>query len=280
MRFHIYRDMKEFGALLPVLERDEIAHHLMIHNAARYPQDSNGCYAAVEDNGPCVALQSVTGQPLLVDALDGGIDTTQAAILAAESLSMDMIRQHKEIVGPDNVAKPFLETLGKRLGITPSLHMRIGLYRLDTIRMPDKQPEGSFFMCRPTDVALIEQWRARYREDVEGEMMPLPRFYRSMQQRIQDGDVYFWMNETPVSMACRVRSKRAVFINTVYTPPEYRGQGYSSALVAALTRYSLVAGNDWCCLFTDLDDQVSNHIYQMLGYKLYRTFGHWHMTEA
>jgi len=53
----------------------------------------------------------------------------------------------------------------------------------------------------------------------------------------------------------------------VYTPPEFRGRGYASALVAALSQAMLDAGYHFCTLFTDLANPTSNHIYQAIGYQ-------------
>jgi predicted GNAT family acetyltransferase len=53
----------------------------------------------------------------------------------------------------------------------------------------------------------------------------------------------------------------------VYTPPELRGRGYASAVVAALTKRELDAGARCCSLFTDLANPTSNHVYTALGYE-------------
>jgi predicted GNAT family acetyltransferase len=55
-------------------------------------------------------------------------------------------------------------------------------------------------------------------------------------------------------------------IGPVYTPPELRGQGYATALVAAQTRWLLDHGRRFCFLFTDLGNPTSNRIYELIGY--------------
>lgn len=55
-------------------------------------------------------------------------------------------------------------------------------------------------------------------------------------------------------------------VNLVYTPPELRRRGYASACVAALSQLLLDAGWKFCCLFTDMSNPTSNHIYQQIGY--------------
>jgi predicted GNAT family acetyltransferase len=58
-----------------------------------------------------------------------------------------------------------------------------------------------------------------------------------------------------------------VRITLVYTPPSFRGRGYASACVAALSASLLASGRKFCFLFTDLANPTSNSIYQKLGYR-------------
>jgi predicted GNAT family acetyltransferase len=53
----------------------------------------------------------------------------------------------------------------------------------------------------------------------------------------------------------------------VYTPPQARGRGYASALVATTSQRLLATGRDYCFLFTNLANPTSNHIYQEVGYE-------------
>jgi predicted GNAT family acetyltransferase len=55
-------------------------------------------------------------------------------------------------------------------------------------------------------------------------------------------------------------------IGPVYTPPELRGHGYATALVAAASQEQLDAGRPACYLHTDLANPTSNAIYQRIGY--------------
>ena len=55
-------------------------------------------------------------------------------------------------------------------------------------------------------------------------------------------------------------------INFVYTPPEKRGKGYASAVVADLSQQILDSGKEFSALFTNLANPTSNNIYQKIGY--------------
>jgi hypothetical protein len=75
-------------------------------------------------------------------------------------------------------------------------------------------------------------------------------------------------SRTPVTIAALARStRRGVTVNAVYTPPEQRGRGHASALVAALSEEGLRRGKEFCVLYTDLANPTSNAIYQRIGYR-------------
>jgi predicted GNAT family acetyltransferase len=58
-----------------------------------------------------------------------------------------------------------------------------------------------------------------------------------------------------------------VRVGPVYTPPDLRGRGYASGVVAALSQHALDQGAAACMLFTDVANPTSNKIYQRIGYR-------------
>ena len=67
-------------------------------------------------------------------------------------------------------------------------------------------------------------------------------------------------------------TKRAVAVNGVYTPPEWRRRGYATACVAELSERLLEQGFEFCVLYTDLENPTSNGIYTRIGYRPVRDF--------
>ena len=55
-------------------------------------------------------------------------------------------------------------------------------------------------------------------------------------------------------------------VGPVYTPPELRGRGYATALVAELSQTLLDGGRSFVFLYTDLANPTSNAIYERIGY--------------
>jgi len=64
-------------------------------------------------------------------------------------------------------------------------------------------------------------------------------------------------------------------VGPVYTPPEHRGRGYATSLVAGLTAERLAAGLTFCFLFTDLSNPTSNAIYARIGYEPVADWDQW-----
>lgn len=56
-------------------------------------------------------------------------------------------------------------------------------------------------------------------------------------------------------------------ISAVYTPKEERGNGYAYNLVYEISKKCLEQGADYCVLYTDADNPISNHVYEKIGYE-------------
>lgn len=56
-------------------------------------------------------------------------------------------------------------------------------------------------------------------------------------------------------------------VGVIYTPPKYRGHGYSTCCTYQLTRRIFQSGYDYAYLYAEADNPVSNHVYEKLGYQ-------------
>ena len=55
-------------------------------------------------------------------------------------------------------------------------------------------------------------------------------------------------------------------ISGVYTPKEERGKGYAYEIVYTLSKKCLCEGAEYCVLYTDAENPISNHVYEKIGY--------------
>ena len=80
----------------------------------------------------------------------------------------------------------------------------------------------------------------------------------------QEGLYFLIKDNVPVSQAA---IRRKVSMGGVYTPEEYRHNGYSATLVYQLAKRILDDGNPYCVVHTDTDNAISNQMYTNIGFE-------------
>ena len=133
-------------------------------------------------------------------------------------------------------------------------------------------PRGVARVATPGDRDLLLRWIRAFVEEALPSDHPATDDARTeieIDLRLAGkGSAYWlWEDEEPVSMSGHrdipgVGSR----IGPVYTPPEHRGRGYATRLVAEQSAARLAAGDAACFLFTDLANPTSNAIYARIGY--------------
>jgi GNAT superfamily N-acetyltransferase len=139
------------------------------------------------------------------------------------------------------------------------------LFEVPAVHAP-LAPGGSLRAATTADHELLVAWvDAFHTEIADGPIGSSPTI---VERRIAAGLFHVWDHDGPVAFAGTTEPALGVVrIGPVYTPPEHRGQGYASALVAELSQGVLDAGHRGV-LYTDLDNPTSNAIYQRIGYRV------------
>lgn len=242
------------------LLQTETEHNLMLGLAGRAAPDAAELYVAtVEQNGAVVgcALRTPPRKLVLTRVPPGAVD----------ALAVDVAACYDDlpgVLGPPAAAREFARHWCARHDCTARDRMAQRLYRLDRVRQPDRPPAGSFRLAGPHETGLIASWVACMAREAGVETGPRDQ----LSARIAAGEMALWCDGWPRTLAGYTgRSPNGVRIGYVYTPPEWRGRGYATACVAALSQHALDGGAKFCCLYTDLSNTVSNTIYQRIGYE-------------
>jgi len=141
--------------------------------------------------------------------------------------------------------------------------MQQRIYRLDQVE-PVRPVPGAMRLARMDDLELLTDWGTGFARDA-GHAFLLAR--EQVNRMIERQDLHIWQDESPASMAvAQGATPNGCRIGYVYTPPELRGRGYASALVARLSQRMLDSGMTFCVLYTDLGNPTPNAIYQRIGY--------------
>lgn len=164
----------------------------------------------------------------------------------------------------------FVAAWADRTGICPAGQMDQRLYRLAELTPPHDVP-GDAVIAGEADAELLADWRREFAVESGARRSDLPRAQavNLVRATIASGSPQFlWqVDGRPVSYASMTAPRAGMCrIGPVYTPPEFRGHGYGSAVTAAASSWAVDEGAEHVLLFTDLANPTSNAIYQRIGY--------------
>ena len=225
--------------------------------------EENTILAGMEADRP-VALVSMTGSfPALIVGFG---DPGQVDVGAFAHALLDAGRRPNAVNGARRWSEPFAQAW-EAVGAQAQVGRNMRAFELRRVRWP-REPEGRARGAEPGDLELLTRWVLAFAEEIDEAVTPEDA--RWVAERLQAvDDALFWeAGGEPVSLAAIVRrTPLSSTVAYVYTPPELRGRGYASAVVAHLSQRELDRGAEWCSLFTDLANPTSNHIYAELGYE-------------
>jgi RimJ/RimL family protein N-acetyltransferase len=193
-----------------------------------------------------------------------GMPAQAAAELAAKTLAG---RPISGVTAHAEAAAAFSAVWAEHTGGTVTPHLRSRLYRLAELAGPDPLPDGAPRVAGDGDAALLTEWFEAF--SVEVHEMAVPDHAAAVRERLSYGGLTLWeVRGEPVCVVGLTRQVAGmVRVGPVYTPPRQRGRGYASAATAEVSRSALAAGAQEVLLYTDLENPVSNSIYQRIGYR-------------
>jgi predicted GNAT family acetyltransferase len=260
-------------AVRPTLEAHEAEHHLVLGvaeslAAAPAPDADLLAVEIVDERGLALAAIMTGPRPLLI-ASDRMGEPEAAALLWDELAWARWAPSH--VIGAVGQAETIVREWERRSGRAARLVMRQRVYKLTAVE-PLPEVTGTLRVATTADLELVSTWIAAFEQEALASV--LPQSVRGVaERRIAAGDVFLWCDPEPRTMAGSARpTKRAVAVNAVYTPREWRRQGYATACVAEVSRVLLRRGFELCVLYTDLANPTSNAIYTRIGYQPVRDF--------
>jgi GNAT superfamily N-acetyltransferase len=172
------------------------------------------------------------------------------------------------VIGPLETADKFCERWVKERPVRVNFTMRQGIYQLRAV-VAQPAARGAMRVATDVDRSLLENWNRAFAIDCRLPEREVHSAEAAAERAVQRGNRWLWEDAGQiVSMAGYDGATPAgIRIGWVYTPPEYRGRGYASTLVAVLSQKLLDEGREFCFLFTDLSNPTSNGIYRRIGYE-------------
>jgi len=264
MRFTRYPTAAAFSDdVLAVLNTHEIQNNLIYRNIG----DGN-VMLSVKDDGDRVLLVAARTppHPMVMYERDN-MHSEQTAEFFAKSLhehdiDMDFFMTNSELA--QSIVRYYGAATGKRFENCQRLVLSV----TDHAAKPKKPARGKLRLATEADLHFLPYWCADFSVACAIGAYDLQNGLESARRLIQDEQLYLWEDNVPVSMAASHRKVTGCrFVGYVYTPPQFRGNGYASACVYTLTRRLLNKKYPRCALYIDCANPISNDIYEKIGYQ-------------
>lgn len=259
--------LSKYGAFLA---RNEVEHNLILtlcQRAARKMKEGESFdirfSTLSNEDGPVVAAVQTPPHNLIL---------SHASQLDIHALTETLANQNARfpgVVGPSDVASSFADGWTQMTGQKPVEYMDQIIYALTRV-VPPAPVEGEFRAAQKGEEKMFAGWIKAFAVDTlpKSEHLDDAAALRRAEEMIRAGAVFFWcVKGRPVSKAVVSGTDKIARIGGVYTPPEFRGHGYASAVVARLSQQQLDQGKKMCCLYADARNPVSNSIYRKIGYE-------------
>jgi predicted GNAT family acetyltransferase len=196
----------------------------------------------------------------------GGSTAGPALEELAEGIDADL----PGVVGAHPEVDEFVQLWTRSHEVEPRVLRDQGVYALERVQ-PVPPAAGRSRSAGHEDLPLLLDWMVAFGEEVLEENDPGRAEARdAVEHRLgsQDGGFELWEDggEVVSLSGWGGPTPNGIRIGPVYTPPEQRGRGYATALVAEQSQKLLDAGRRFCFLYTDLANPTSNAIYERIGY--------------
>lgn len=256
----------------PFLRAREVEHNLILSICERLQKKIAAgepapakCFSFMNEGAVVLAALQTPPHGLVLSRCAEGADVAALATALFEQET-----DFPGFVGPSDVSAAFANIWTARTGKAFSEFMDQIIYALEKV-VPPPAVSGRFRLARQEEAASIAGWMQAFVKDVH---LPKTEWKTDEQalsdatRRIADGAVAVWEDEGKIRAQAAFTSAGDIArVNAVYTPPEGRGRGYASAVVAHLSQHLLDHGTRLCCLYADARNPVSNSIYRKIGYE-------------
>jgi predicted GNAT family acetyltransferase len=173
------------------------------------------------------------------------------------------------VVGPAMAAEHFAEGWTRMTGVPSRVRTHERAFRLQRV-IPPRPAPGHMIRSDASHRDLLSAWAEAFNEEAHGGG-PAQDWGRQADRWIKGigRAAYLWTDGGRVVSMTGVggATPNGIRVGPVYTPPDARGRGYASNLVAEVSQMQLSGGRRFVFLFTDLANPTANKIYRDIGYE-------------
>ena len=150
----------------------------------------------------------------------------------------------------------------------PKVRFEMRILLLEKLTKPNLRDDVIFRKATEEDKLILKEYRRLFSEEALYENVSEQDLDKKIEKQFSMGTYILEKDGKIVSTASINRHlTKGKSIGNVFTPIEERGKGYAYNIVYRLSKEFLDSGLEYCVLFTDDSNPISNHIYEKIGYE-------------
>jgi len=270
MEFKKYDNPKEFALENEklILEKEWL-NNLMVGNyndALENGIDENWLLARVTDKNKTELIMLLRRPWKLLLYSPTGNMKKELYKFAAEKI----YKVNKNLPGVNTekkTGKMFAEEYCKIANKECKLHLEMRILLLENLLEGSLKNDVIYRKAEIKDKEILKGFTKDFHKEALNEELPDEILEEKFYNYFEKG--YFVLEKDGKIVAQTVSGrnlKKGKCISGVFTPKEERGKGYAYNLVYRVSKEFLNKGAEYCVLYTDDSNPISNHVYEKIGY--------------
>lgn len=166
------------------------------------------------------------------------------------------------------ISQIFANEFCKIAGKEPKVRFEMRILVLEKLNEANLRNDVIFRKATMEDKEVLKDYRRKFSEEALNEIVSEEELEKKFERHFSMGYYLLEKDGKIVATAsCNRHLTKGKSIGNVFTPKEERGNGYAYNLVYRISKEFLDSGLEYCVLFTDDSNPISNHVYEKIGYE-------------
>lgn len=166
------------------------------------------------------------------------------------------------------ISQIFADEFCKIAGKEPKVRFKMRILVLEKLAKGNLRDDVVFRKAEIQDRSVLKEYIRMFLEEALHENLSEEDLEKKLEKFLSKGVYVLEKDRKIVAIAISNRHLyKGKSIGNVFTPKEERGNGYAYNIVYRLSKQFLDSGLEYCVLFTDDSNPISNHVYEKIGYE-------------
>ena len=270
MKFEKYDNVKEFmNDNMKLIEEKEWLNNLMVGNCEDgLKNGTEGWVLARVTNDSKTELIILNRKPWHLLFYSPTNNRTDELF---EFIAKEVYKIDKDILGVNGdkeLARKFAKYYCKEANIKYEVQTEMRILLLEKIIKSKTNEEVTFRKAKFADKLTLIKYLKEFMKEALDEKITDEQAEEKFNRYIEKGYYVLENKGKIVSQAALLRDlKKGKCVSAVYTPKEERSKGYAYTLVYKISEKAFNNGAEYCVLYTDDTNPISNHVYEKIGYE-------------